>query len=35
MKASAGMEVAMENKLMEYHYIIYQKINLAKKLDTG
>jgi hypothetical protein len=34
MKASGGVEVPMENELMEYHYIIYQKINLVKKLDA-
>jgi hypothetical protein len=35
MKASGGVEVSVENELMEYHYIIYKKINLAKKLDAG
>jgi len=35
MKASGGVEVSMENELMEYHYIIYQKINLVKKLNAG
>jgi len=35
MKASGGVEVSMENELMEYHYIIYQKIHLIKKLDAG
>jgi hypothetical protein len=35
MKPSGRVEVSMENELMEYRYIIYQKINLAKKLDAG
>jgi hypothetical protein len=35
MKASGGVEVSTKNELMEYHDIIYQKNNLAKKLDVG
>jgi len=41
MKASGGVEVAMENELMEYHYIIYQKLiwqrnwKLARRYTDG